>query len=97
GTTPPNIFGTAGDQLGIIGRVGWANNTWSVDAFLNRYGRHRGSILSEQQVDSIPALESTRMDAYARIARGDPDTSLVWGQVMAVASKYDYTGTRLPN
>lgn len=94
GTTPPSLFGTSGDQLGLIGRVGWASTNWSADAFVTRTGRHRGQIFGDNGIDTIPSVESTRTDAYVRLARGDPDTSRVWAQALAVASKYDYTGTR---
>jgi hypothetical protein len=96
GTTPPNIFGSASDQLGIVGRVGWANKRWSVDAFASRISRHRGVIIGDDR-DSIPSVESARTDAYVRAAFGDPDTSRAWAQVMASTSKYDYTGVRTFN
>ena len=98
GTTPPSSLGSSSDQLAIVGRVGWANRNWSVDAHFSRIGRHRGSIFGETftgfPTDSIPADSSTRMDSYVRVAHGDPDTSAVWWQAMAVASSYDYTGIR---
>ncbi|HVX41815.1 MAG TPA: hypothetical protein VHB25_19805 [Gemmatimonadaceae bacterium] len=98
GTTPPRIFGNSSDQTGVMGRVGWADSTWSLDAFVTHVGRHRGGIFPDPRVaptaDSIPGVESSRNDAYLRLARGDPDTSRMWIQAMAVASKYDYTGIR---
>jgi hypothetical protein len=102
GTTPPSVFGTSSDQTGIVGRVGWAKRDWSVDGFATRISRHRGSIFGETSNgfvgsasgDSIPAVESTRSDAYLRVAYRDPDVSPVWAQVMAVGSKYGYTGIR---
>lgn len=98
GTTPPHIFGNSSDQTGVIGRVGWADSTWSLDAFVTHIGRHRGGIFPDPKIsataDSIPGVQSSRNDAYVRIGRGDPDTSRIWVQAMAVASKYDYTGIR---
>jgi hypothetical protein len=96
GTTPPNVFGNSSDQLSLMGRVGWANRYFSVDAFATHNGRHRGDIIGDPQFDSIPTLESNRTDGYIRLASGDPDTSLVWGQLMAVGSNYRYTGIRNP-
>jgi hypothetical protein len=78
----------------LIGRVGWARNSWSIDGFVNRIGRHRGAITGEDPGDSIPSVESTRTDSYFRVGYRDPDSVGVWGQFMAVSSKYDYTGTR---
>ncbi len=98
GTTPPSVFGASSDQTGVVGRVGWADSTWSVDAFITHVGRHRGVITPDVRVaptaDSLPGVESSRNDAYVRVGRGDPDTSRVWAQAMIVESKYDYTGIR---
>ncbi len=101
GTTPPSILGTSSDQTGVVARVGWSNPKWSVDAFMNRISRHRGTIDRTfensnvlTQVDSIPSVESTQADYYLRVGYRDPDTSVVWLQALAVTSKYDYTGTR---
>lgn len=98
GTTPPRRFGSSSDQTGVIGRVGLARPGWSVDAFVTRIGRHRGVVVSETpdggQGDSIATVGSSRNDAYLRAALGDPDTSALWVQLMAVASKYDYGGVR---
>jgi hypothetical protein len=94
GTTPPSIFGTSNDQLGLIGRVGWAKDQLSIDAFFTRVGRHRGDIIGDEETDKIPALESTRTDSYFRVGYADPDTARVWAQLMAVGSKYTYTGIR---
>src|SRR5262249_43335533 len=70
----------------------------SVDGFVTHDGRHRGDIFSATfpSVDTIPTLESERTDGYVRIGHGDPDTSFVWGQLMAVGSIYRYTGIRNP-
>ncbi len=94
GTTPPSVFGTSSDQLGIVARAGWASTNWSIDSHLSRTSRHRGAIYGEVRGDSIPATESARSDAYVRVGYHDPDTSAVWWQAMAVASGYNYTGVR---
>jgi len=94
GTTPPSAFGLSSDQLGIIGRVGWSNADWSVDGYITRASRHRGTIFGTVAGDSISGVESSRFDSYLRIAYADPDVSPLWAQVMAVGSKYDYTGIR---
>jgi len=102
GTTPPSIFGTSSDQTALVGRLGWAKRDWSVDGFVNRISRHRGSVFGETSEglvgstsnDSISAVESTRSDAYLRVGYRDPDVSPFWAQVLAVGSKYGYTGIR---
>jgi hypothetical protein len=98
GTTPPSQFGSSSDQVGLVMRAGWAKQKWSVDAFGNRIGRHRGVIVSEQAVnvpgDSIPQTSSTGTDGYVRLGYGDPDDDKMWAQVMAGTSRYTYTGVR---
>ena len=85
------------DQLGVDRLAsGGRTRDWSVDAFVTRNGRHRGDIFDGDRSSTRSA--DARVDAHRRVpARrriGDPDTSLVWGQVMAVASNYRYTGIR---
>ena len=96
GTTPPSVFGSSSDQLGLIGRFGWANRDWSADAFVTRISRHRGDIFDGLGLDTIPKVESARTDAYLRLGYRDPDTKArcVGVRVMAIASTYSYTGIR---
>jgi len=94
GTTPPNIFGNSSDQLGLVGRVGWSSKKWSIDAFASRASRHRGVIISQPSLDSIPSVESARTDMYVRVGFGDPDSSRFWAQALATASRYGYDGIR---
>ncbi len=98
GSTPPAQFGSSSDQVGITTRLGWAKRGWSADFFATRVGQHRGEVIGEQsfdvQGDSLPETSSTRTDAYLRLGYGNPDADFAWGQVMAVASQYRYTGFR---
>lgn len=98
GTTPAAQFGSSSDQVGIITRVGWAKNKWSIDAFGQRVGRHRGTIIGEQSInvpgDSLPETSSSRTDAYFRVAYADPDVDPFWGQAMITGTQYRYTGFR---
>jgi hypothetical protein len=96
GTTPSPLYGTSSDQLGLLARIGWASRDFSADAFATRTSHHRGVIRSVFPADSILQVESSRTDSYLRAAYGDPDVSPYWGQLMAVASKYDYTGVLSP-
>jgi hypothetical protein len=100
-TAPPTALGTGSDQTGIIGRVGWAKGSWSVDGFLSRINRRRGSIFhqplqsnSGNPTDSLRGVSSARNDAYLRLGYGDPDTSVMWAQAMVASSNYRYTGVR---
>ena len=98
GTSPPRLLGSSSDQTGVVGRVGWARGAFSVDGFLSRIGRHRGTIVgispTGDPLDSIPGIASTRTDTYFRLGVGDPDTSATWAQAMIVGSKFDYSGIR---
>ena len=94
GTTPPSFFGSSSDQLGLAGRLGWSNKKWSIDGFFTRTSRHRGVIISQPSLDSIPSVESARTDMYVRVGFGDPDSSRFWAQTLATASRYSYDGNR---
>ena len=87
--------GSGGRALGLFGRVGWARNGWSADAFILRDTRTRyGELayvlrqpnyqrrLGGPVADSIDALRGTRTDAYVRAAYGDPDEG-IWAQALA--------------
>ena len=90
GTTPPNYLGSSADQLGIIGRLGWAGKTYSVDGFASRVNRHRGLIRAFGRIDSLPGVESTRTEAYLRLGYHDADTSGTWAQVVASKGQYKF-------
>lgn len=101
GTTPPGLQGSSSDQTGVVARLGWSHAQWSVDAFMTRIGRHRGTINKVSQVgntlsitDSIPSVNSTRADYYVRLGYADADTSRLWAQAMVVGSSYEYSGIR---
>jgi hypothetical protein len=96
GTTPPNYLGSSADQLGIIGRFGWAGKRYSIDAFGTHVGRHRGDILAFGRLDTIPGLSSTRTDAYVRLGLHDPDTSATWAQIVLSKSSYKFTPSGTP-
>jgi hypothetical protein len=78
-----------GDQLAVLGRIGFARRGWSVDAFALRSSRTRD--LQTRFFDasvSIPPLKGTRTDAYVRAAAGDPDTG-PWLQLLAAHQRFD--------
>lgn len=94
GTSPARSLPSS-DQLGLLGRLGWAAGGWSVDAFAFRNGRHRGDVVSVNQVSTIPGVESTRIDAYIRAGYGEVEHGL-WGQGIASFAHYDFTGRLTP-
>lgn len=89
--TTPGRNAQSSDQLGVMGRVGWAAGGWSVDAFLLRLDRHRGRLLSDESEDTIPDTESTRSDAYVRLGWRTPGDGW-WAQGIAATSKYVFGG-----
>ncbi len=93
GTTPPTYLGSSADQLGIIGRFGWAGKQFGVDAFATRVSRHRGDIRAYGRIDSLPGVESTRTDAYLRLGLHDADTSATWAQVVMSKGTYNFKPT----
>jgi len=92
GTTPPGRVSPSSDQTSLLARLGWAKGRWSFDAFALRTSRDRGEVIPNPirgtiAVDSIPALQATRTDAYLRAGYGDPEHG-PWLQAMASSLGY---------
>jgi hypothetical protein len=90
--------GGDGDQLGLLGRFGWAKKQWSADVTLLRTRRSRTEqlrVVDESGVTlaNIPGLEAARTEAYARVGYADPD-SPYWLQVIAAASRFAETNEK---
>ncbi|MDQ3699077.1 MAG: hypothetical protein M3373_13815 [Gemmatimonadota bacterium] len=77
-----------GDQLSLLGRLGWARRGWSVDAFAIRTSRTRDLHVRRFTTGVIPALRSVRTDAYVRAALGDPDRGS-WLQLIAASLRFE--------
>ena len=92
GTNPGRNLESS-DQLGVLARVGIARRGWSADAMLLRNDRNRGRSFADQLRDTIPAIESTRSDLYARFGWGTPDKG-PWVQAIASGSKLAYGGQK---
>jgi hypothetical protein len=93
GTTPPQRGSPSSDALSLLARVGWARAGWSIDAFAMRTNRHRGTILPQairgvDLLDTLPALQSARTDAYLRAGFGDPEGG-PWLQAIASSLGYN--------
>lgn len=94
--------GGDGDQLGLLGRFGWAKKNWSVDGTLLRTRRTRTEQLSALVTDpstgqsdsgffaNIPGFEGSRTEAYARVGYRDVDSPL-WLQLIAATSRFAET------
>ena len=91
--TDPGRNLESSDQLGVLARVGIARRGWSADAMLLRNDRSRGRTFSNALPDTIPAIESTRSDLYARFGWGTPDKG-PWVQGLASGSKIAYGGQK---
>ncbi|HJR64576.1 MAG TPA: hypothetical protein VJ803_12810 [Gemmatimonadaceae bacterium] len=86
--TTGNEFTGGGDQLSLLGRVGWARGPWSLDAFAVRSRRTRD--LQNQRLGdgSIPALRAVRLDSYVRAGYGNVDDG-PWAQLIAASQSFD--------
>lgn len=91
--TDPGRNLESSDQLGVLARVGMARRGWSADVALLRGDRNRGRTFTSQRTDTIPAIESTRSDVYARFGWGTPDHG-PWFQALASGSKIAYGGQK---
>ncbi|HEU4641072.1 MAG TPA: TonB-dependent receptor [Gemmatimonadaceae bacterium] len=77
-----------GDELSLIGRLGWAKRKWSLDAFATRASRSRDEQVSQLGTGTIPPQERTRLDGYVRAGYGDPDSGS-WVQAIASTHRFD--------
>ena len=92
GTTPPFRGDPSSDELSLLGRIGWARGRFSIDAFALRTNRNRGMVVPHAIrdvpiLDTVPALNSSRTDAYVRAGYGDPEHG-PWIQALAASLGY---------
>jgi len=90
GTNPGRNLASS-DQLGVLARLGIARRAWSADVMLLRNDRNRGTTLTVPAGDSVPSIESTRSDLYARFGWGSTESG-PWVQGLASGSKLAYGG-----
>ena len=93
GTTPPFRGSPSSDATTLLGRLGWARGGWSIDGFVLRNNRNRGAIWPQflrgvSVFDTLPALQSSRTDAYLRAGYGDPEHG-PWLQAIASSLGYN--------
>lgn len=93
GTTPAQRGSPSSDATTLLGRVGWAGGGWSFDGFVLRNNRNRGTIFPQlirgvTFQDTLPALQSSRTDAYIRAGYGDPEHG-PWLQAIASSLGYN--------
>ncbi|HJU65429.1 MAG TPA: hypothetical protein VJ596_07115, partial [Gemmatimonadaceae bacterium] len=87
--TTGNTTTGGGDQLALLGRVGWARGPWSIDAFAVRARRTRDPQSRRLGEGEIPALRAVRLDAYLRAAYGNADSTGPWVQLIAARQSFD--------
>jgi hypothetical protein len=93
GTTPPLRGSPSSDATTLLGRLGWSRGGWSVDGFVLRNNRNRGTIFPQALrgvtfYDTLPALQASRTDAYLRAGYGDPEHG-PWLQAIASSLGYN--------
>ncbi|HYS69778.1 MAG TPA: hypothetical protein VEM14_06010 [Gemmatimonadaceae bacterium] len=95
GVTSPRFAGS-GDALSLLGRIGVAKKSWSIDAFVLRHHPTRDieRPLATSLRPSVLALDATYTDAYVRAAVGGVNSG-PWASV-TVAS-LGYKGTTSPD
>jgi hypothetical protein len=87
GTTGGDLLG-GGDELSLLGRLGWAHGRWSVDAYAVRSSRTRDEQQTFTGDRAIPGVRLRRTDAYARAAYGSQSQGL-WAQLMVAAQELE--------
>jgi hypothetical protein len=93
GVTSSRFAGT-GDALSLLGRIGIARQSWSIDAFVNRTRATRGIQRPALGRPPVLSLDGTNTNAYIRGAIGGVNSG-AWAQV-TVAS-LGFKGTTDPD
>lgn len=83
--------GGDGDQLSLMGRVGWSTGEWSVDAFGMRRGRTVTELLRRNDLTPLAQMEGVQQFGYLRVGYRDPGAPGAW--IQAVASSDGFTET----
>jgi hypothetical protein len=77
-------FAGAGDALSLLGRVGYAGKSWSIDGFVLRHHPTRALQRALLSRPSILAVDATYTDAYIRAAFGESNHG-PWLQLTAAS------------
>jgi len=93
GVTSPRFAGN-GDALSLLGRIGIARKTWSIDAFVDRTHATRGIQRPALGRPPILGLDATHTNAYLRAAVGGVDSG-PWAQ--ATVASLAFRGTTDPD
>lgn len=95
GVASPRFSGS-GDALSLLGRIGLAKKSWSVDAFVLRHHPTRDAERASVESGSPPvfALDATTTDAYIRAAVGGQESG-PWAQL--TVGSIAFKGTTAPD
>ena len=87
--TNSNRTAGSGDALSLLGRIGIAKKSWSVDAFMNRTHLNRSTQvpLFTSTQPAVPPLDATNTVAYVRAALGHVETG-PWLQITAAVQQF---------
>ena len=77
-------FAGAGDALSLLGRVGYARKSWSIDGFVIRHHPTRSIQRALFNRPSVLGLDATYTDAYIRAAVGESNHG-PWLQLTAAS------------
>jgi hypothetical protein len=86
-------FAGSGDGLSLVGRLGIARKTWSIDAFVNRTHATRDiqrPAVVQPNRPPILSLDATHTNAYLRAAVGGVDSG-PWAQVTVASLAFKGT------
>lgn len=87
-------FAGSGDALSLLGRIGIARQSWSIDAFVNRTRTTRGIQRPALGRPPVLSLDATNTNAYIRAAVGGVNSG-PWAQ--ATVASLGFKGTTDPD
>lgn len=75
--------GGDGDQLSLMGRLGWTTGNWSFDAYGTRRRRSVTQLKRRDQLTPLPAMDGVQQFGYLRAGYRQPDSVGIWFQAIA--------------
>lgn len=80
--------GGDGDQLSLMGRLGWASGEWSVDAFGLRRSRSLTSLQRLDDLTELRGMEGVQQFGYLRAGYRAPTMPGMWLQAIASSDAF---------
>ncbi len=80
--------GGDGDQLSLMGRLGWTTGSWSFDAYGTRRRRGVNALARREQLTPLSGMDGIQQFGYVRAGYRQPDAPGAWFQAIASSDAF---------